>query len=300
MTEKPTLLVIGGEINQQSPLLLHLQSELNIVYAANADQVIDITSDREPLDLVLIDIVSLGEKAYETCMWLKTDTDVKDVPIMVLGEKEEDISRWLGAGAVDLLCRSTPVGLAAARIKSQLELKYKTNLLVDLASLDGLTTLINKQRLDDYLDIEWCRSLREFYPLSLVKIDIDSFTAYNDYYGIGNGDDALKRIARALMVNCSRAGDMLSRYGADEFVVLLPAIELDNALIVAERMVSAVSALTIDHELSAFGGRLTISAGVATIEPSRDKRCQDMFDEAEEMLYRAQQSGGNQAQGISI
>ena len=137
------------------------------------------------------------------------------------------------------------MSLAAARIKTQLELKYKTGVLQDVASLDGLTALANKPRLDEYLGIEWRRSLREFYPLSLIKIDIDFFTAFNDHHGLGNGDDVLKRVARALMVNCSRAGDMLSRYSNDEFFVLLPAIELDSALTVAERMVEAVADLIL-------------------------------------------------------
>ena len=300
MSDKFSLLVVGDELNRDSPLLVHLQEELHIVFAVDADQVIDVTSDCEPLDLVLLDIASLGDKAFETCMWLKTDHELKDVPIMVLGEREQDVARWLNAGAIDYLCLSTPVGLAAARIKSQLELKYKTDLLTDIASLDALTTLANKPRLDEYLDIEWRRSLREFYPLSMIKIDIDFFTAYNDHYGIGSGDDVLKRVARRLQVNSGRAGDMVARYGADDFIVLLPAIELNSALIVAERMVEAVRELAIAHEQSDAADIITISAGIATIEPSRDKRYQDLFDEAEEMLYRAQQSGGDQAQGISL
>ncbi len=300
MSDNPTLLVISDDLNEESPLLLYLQQELQIVFASNADQVIDVTSDCEPLDLVLLDITSLGEKAFETCMWLKTDNEVKDVPIIVLGEQEQDVSRWLSSGAVDYLCLSTPVGLAAARIKSQLELKYKTDLLMDVASLDALTTLPNKQRLNEYLDIEWRRSLREFYPLSLITVDIDSFTAYNDHYGIGSGDDVLKRVARSLQSSSERAGDMVSRYGADGFVILLPAIELNSALTVAERMVEAVRALSIAHDLSDVAKTITVSVGVVTIEPSQDKRYQDLFDEAEEMLYRAQQNGGDQAQGIAL
>lgn len=299
MSQKPTLLVIGDSVNRESPLLVYLQQQLDIVFAADGGQVIDVTSDSEPLDLILLDIVGLGDKAYETCMWLKTDDEVKDVPIIAIGEEEIDVSRWLNAGAADYLRLSAPVGLVAARVKSLLDLKHKTDLLKDIASLDGLTTLANKQRLDEYLDIEWRRSLREFYSLALIKIDIDGFTAYNDHYGIGMGDDVLKRIARLLDSHCNRAADMLSRYGADEFMVLLPSTELDSALQLAESMVSGISDLAIDHELAEHE-RITVSAGVATIEPSRDKRYQDLVDEAEDILYRAQQMGGNQAQGISV
>lgn len=299
MSQKPSLLVIGDSFNRESPLLVHLQQQLDIVFAVDGGQVIDVTSDSEPLDLILLDIVGLGDKAYETCMWLKTDEEVKEVPIIAIGEEETDVSRWLNAGAADYLRLSSPVSLVAARIKSLLELKHKTDLLKDIASLDSLTSLVNQERLDDYLDIEWRRSLREFYSLSLIKIDIDGFTAYNDHYGIGMGDDVLKRVARLLGSHCNRAADMLSRYGADEFMLLLPATELDNALFLAENMVRGVSNLAIEHQFAEHE-TITVSAGVATIEPSRDKRHQDLVAEVEDILYRAQQMGGNQAQGISV
>jgi diguanylate cyclase (GGDEF)-like protein len=299
MSDKPSLLVVGQDSSQESVLTGLLLQQLNIVHADNADQVIDITSDNENPDLVLLDAIALGDKAYETCMWLKTDDEVKNIPIMVLGEPEGNIQSWLAAGAVDYISPATLPELALARIKSQLELKYKTGLLAKIASLDELTALVNQHRLDEYLDIEWRRSLREFYPISLIKIDIDFFAAFNDNYGIGSGDEVLKRIARALSENINRAADMISRYSADEFVVLLPSLELENALALAERMVDSVLALDIAHDSSTYN-KVTVSAGVATIEPSRDKRGQDLFDEVEEMLFQAQQSGGNQAMGIVL
>ena len=181
-----------------------------------------------------------------------------------------------------------------------LDLQHKTRLLGDIASLDPLTTLASKERLDEYLDIEWRRSLREFYPLSLISLDIDLFTAYNDQNGLGSGDEALRRIARAIEGTSNRAADMVSRYQGDQFVVLLPTLELENALLVAEKMVAAVEELEIPNEASTVSDVITVSAGVATIEPSRDKRYEDLLDEAQEMLYRSQQDGGNQAQGVSL
>lgn len=300
MPDRPTVLVIASVENRESELLVALQTQLKLVFAANADQVIEITSNNEPLNLMLVDIGGMDDAAYETCMWLKTDQETKDVPILVIGDSEEDFNRWLSAGVLDYIRVSTPPELALVRIKSQLQLKYKTDLLTDIASLDGLTAVANKHRLEEYLDIEWRRSLREFYPLSLIKLDIDLFAPFNDHNGIGMGDEALRRIAKELQNNCLRAADMVSRYGPDEFIVLLPAIELESALMLAEKMVNAVQNLGIPHQLSKIAEQLTVSAGVVMIEPSRDKRYQDAFDELDEMLNRAQQKGGNQAQGIAI
>lgn len=298
MADKPTVIVIG-EMQPQSPLYQQLNADVNFVFADSADDVIDLTSDNESIDVVLVVAASFGEKAYETCMWLKTDNEVKQLPIIVLDHGDAAAAQWLSAGAIDCVDQSGNPVLLLARIKSCYELKRKTDLLADIASLDALTSLADKRRLDEYLDIEWRRSLREYYPLSMIKLDIDGFTAFNDQYGIGIGDDVMKRIARALEPTINRAADMLSRYSDDEFVALLPSVELDNALIIAEKMVEAVRDLDIQHDM-ANAGILTISAGVATIEPSRDKRYQDLLDEVEEMLGRAQQMGGDQAQGIAV
>lgn len=300
MSDKATLLVVGADAVLSSPLLAHIGQALTLVHASNADQVIDVTSDNESIDLVLLDVDSLGDSSYQTCMWLKTDNETKHIPILILGSEGVDVSQWIKTGAVDVFYPTTAIDLVDVRIKTLLDLNHKTHLLTEIASLDPLTSLASKQRFDEYLDIEWRRSLREFYPLSLIKIDIDQFTAFNDRYGLGSGDEALKRIARLLEKISNRAADMISRYSSDEFVILLPTIELENSLLMAERMVEAIEELAIAHDGSTVADVVTASVGVATIEPSRDKRYLDLFDEAQEMMYRAQQEGGNQVHGVSI
>lgn len=295
-----TVLIVGRDQRGSSKLQQLMDHQMNLIYAAGADQVVDIISAGETVDLVLLDIDSLNGKALDSCMWLKTNTATRLIPVVGLGDENQDISRWLNAGINDFVFQSTSPVLSLARIKSELELKFKTDLLADIASLDGLTTLCNRQRMEEYLDIEWRRSLREYYPLSLMKIDIDSFAAFNDRYGVGCGDECLKRIARVIKSNCLRAADMVARYGGDEFMVLLPGIELDNALLVAQNVVSAVASLAIENEQSDVSDVVTISVGLATIEPSRDGRFQDLIDEVEEELSGAQLAGGNQAQGIAI
>lgn len=299
-SDTPTLLVIGSKVVLDSPLCRHLQSSLTLAHASNADQVIDVTTENEGIDLLLMDVGSIGDSAHETCLWLKTDHETRHMPIVVMLGDSQDAAKWLHMGAVDVITQGSSVEVVERHLNTLLELQHKTRLLTDIASLDPLTALASKQRLDEYLDIEWRRSLREFYHLSLISIDIDLFTAYNDQNGLASGDDALKRIARVLDSSSNRAADMVSRYQNDQFMVLLPALELENALHVAERMVEAVAALGIPHPTSTVADVLTVSAGVATIEPSRDKRYQDLMDEAQEMLYRSQHDGGNQTQGVSL
>ena len=298
MPNKSSVLVIG-EVNPHADLYLHLATEVSLVFAAGADEVIELTSDNEPVGAILVSSAGLGARVAETCHWLKTDNEVKHLPIAVIEEDESRAAEWMAAGASDCLNPHSNAALLVARLRLLLELQHKTELLADIASLDALTSLPDRRRMDEYLDIEWRRSLREFYPLSMIIIDVDGFADFNNGHGIGGGDEALKQIARALEATVNRAADMLSRYGEDEFLALLPGVELDSALLIAERMVEAVRSLGIANAHGATGF-LTVSAGVATIEPSRDKRYQDLQAEAEEMLVRCRRGGGDQAQGIEV
>lgn len=298
MADLPITLVVGASNPSIDPLL-SLSQEMTLLFAQSADEVIELTSDNEAIDLCVVSAVDTGQ-AKDLCAWLKTDSEMKSLPMVVLGSGNmEPPQYWLRAGAIDFLDYDTDPQLLAVRLKSYAELKHKNDLLSQIASLDSLTSLPDRRRLDEYLDIEWRRSLREYYPLSLIKLDLDLFGAFNQEYGLGRGDEVLRRVARALEASFNRAADMLSRYDGDEFVALLPSLELDSALILAEKMVDVVSGLGFENS-AADGGILTASAGVATIEPSRDKRFQDLLDETAEMLSRAQQAGGDQAQGIAI
>ncbi len=300
MLNHPTVLIIGNDQAIHSSQCQPLEQRYRIVHALDADQVIDITTD-DSVDIVIVDSVSLGQgSALDICIWLKTDNDTRQLPVVVLGPDTQNVQTWLNAGVLDYVFSSMPAALLDLKVSTLLELQHKSGLLSSIAGLDPLTAVADQQRLNEYLDIEWRRSLREYYPISLIKFDIDVFAAYNDGYGINAGDDALKQIARTLESHSQRAGDMVSRYGPDEFIVLLPSTELESALAVAERMINAVSELSIEHSSSHLADILTMTAGVVTIEPSRDKRLQDLFDEVEEVLVRAQQEGGNQAMGVAI
>lgn len=297
MANKPITLVIGEPDHMASPYSF-LSHDMALLFANTADEVIELTSDNEPVDLCVISAVDV-DKARELCRWMKTDDEVKHLPLAVIGNGEGDAQEWLRAGAIDYLDRNGDPELLSARLKTYSQLKHKNDLLARIASLDSLTSLPNKRRMEEYLDIEWRRSLREYYPLSLIKLDLDQFTAFNDQYGVGCGDEALRKIARVLEATINRAADMLSRYSGDEFVALLPSLEIDSALLLAEKMVDAIRDLGIENE-SSDSQILTASVGVAMIEPTQDNRYQDLLDEAAEMLSRAQQMGGDQAQGIAV
>ena len=300
MVSKATILVLGQKTVLQELLFVDLQRQLTVLRASDENQMIDKTFGNKRVDCIIVDIHSVGCGPDDVFQWLKKDSATKNIPIIALGDAEDDIDLWLQAGAVDFMFKSIPASIVAARVKILRDVTIKTQLLIDVASLDALTSVANSRRLDEYLDVEWRRSLREYYPLSLIRIDIDSFAVFNDQFGIGAGDDMLKQVAELLDSLTNRAADMVSRYDGDEFFILLPGTELNNALLLATRMMAGIALLGTPIGNDDNAGLLSASAGVATIEPSADKHRQSLVDEAGDMLERARQRGGNQVEGVAI
>ena len=108
-----------------------------------------------------------------------------------------------------------------------------------------LTGLANRRRFDQYLATEWRRSMRDRQPLSLLMLDADKFKAYNDTYGHQRGDNCLKQIAEACMDVVSRPGDLVARFGGEEFVVVLPNTESNGAMHCGQRNLRGVCAAAV-------------------------------------------------------
>ena len=164
--------------------------------------------------------------------------------------------------------------------------------LAHLATTDALTNLANRRRLDEAIDTEWRRAIREGSALTLVMIDADNFKAYNDYYGHPAGDTLLKAFARCIESSISRPGDLAARYGGEEFAVLLPATGMDGGYTIAETIRTAVTGLAQPHPPSPLGVA-TVSIGVASIVPVFGQASILLLTAADAALYRAKADGKN-------
>ncbi len=163
--------------------------------------------------------------------------------------------------------------MVRARVHTHLTLKRQTDVLKRLVFIDALTHAFNRRYFDERLAEEWGRAQRTGRPLGLILIDVDYFKQFNDVNGHQRGDDALRQVAQALKETILRPGDVVCRYGGEEFACLLPDTDLDGALQVAQRMKLAVRALAIGHPASAVAEVLTISVGVAVCTPELPGRC---------------------------
>lgn len=173
------------------------------------------------------------------------------------------------------------------------KLKEANGKLHELSTKDGLTRVWNRRSFDQRIEIEWNRALRSSSPLSLILLDIDFFKAYNDTYGHLVGDDCLKEVATAISDSVKRSGDMVFRYGGEEFCIILPETDSAGAEFVAENIRKAIENLNIPHSGSQISDVVTISLGTNTIIPTIDKTIVHFIDNADKALYRAKQEGRN-------
>jgi diguanylate cyclase (GGDEF)-like protein/PAS domain S-box-containing protein len=166
------------------------------------------------------------------------------------------------------------------------------NAVEALAVTDELTGLANRRRFDQYLANEWRRSTRDHEPLSLLMLDVDRFKAYNDTYGHQRGDSCLRQVAEACLDVVSRPGDLVARFGGEEFVVVLPNTQDEGALHVAQDICAALRSRRLPH-VGNPAGIVTISAGCATLVPRFGKHAPELVEMADQALYRAKHNGRN-------
>jgi len=163
--------------------------------------------------------------------------------------------------------------------------------LQDLSFKDSLTGIANRRRFDALMADEWKAARRDQRPLSVLMIDIDFFKSYNDHYGHIQGDECLRRVAKALGAGALRPRDFLARYGGEEFVLVLPDTDHPGAERVAARCRQALLAEQIPHANSAVSPLVTVSIGVGTKIPRVDDPVLPFIEQVDRALYRAKEAG---------
>lgn len=161
-----------------------------------------------------------------------------------------------------------------------------------LARTDVLTHLYNRRYFFELAVREFSAAVRYQRSLTLILFDVDGFKTANDTFGHGLGDTILTRISHTAKLQV-REVDILARYGGDEFTVLLPETNAEQAMLIAERIRTSVE--TIDIECGETTISVTVSLGVAEIDLEQDQSIEDVIRRADQALYKAKQSGRNHA-----
>ena len=186
--------------------------------------------------------------------------------------------------------RASVVGLEQRVQERTVELSEANRRLMEQSTVDPLTMLRNRRFFDEALSAEWARSLRNGSSLAIAVVDVDKFKGINDAYGHQVGDACLVRVAEALAAAARRPSDVVTRYGGDEFVLLLPEVDAAGAERVLENVRAKVERLRLDDDASLS---VTISAGVAAIVPRASESPQELIRRADRALYEAKSSGRN-------
>jgi diguanylate cyclase (GGDEF)-like protein len=189
------------------------------------------------------------------------------------------------------------------RKRVQQELEETNRTLVHYAQNDHLTGLANRRHVDEVLAEEVHRAMRADHPLSVLMLDVDQFKKYNDHYGHLRGDECLRAVAGVLRKSLHRQGDLVGRYGGEEFVVIMPGTDAIGALRVSGGILHAIQALNIPHAQSKYG-KITLSIGAATLEcipyiQGVEEHCDALLQAADRALYTAKLSGRNTVYGMS-
>jgi diguanylate cyclase (GGDEF)-like protein len=240
--------------------------------------------DRQKVQAIVLNLQSGRESVMIECRVRKWSGEYLWVEARLLVVR--DMKTGAPSGVLNI------VRDVSQRKLSEQQLREAYNTVEALAVTDALTGLPNRRRFDQDLANEWRRSMRDCQPLSLLMLDVDRFKAYNDTYGHQRGDSCLKQVAEACLDVVSRPGDLVARFGGEEFVVILPNTEDEGARHVADKICEALRSRRLPHSGNA-PGIVTISAGCTTLVPCFGKHSSDLIEMADQALYRAKYSGRN-------
>jgi len=309
--------ILCVEDNFENKVLLRrvLEAEgYNVIEASNGMEGFKLARQEEP-DLILMDLGLPMMNGHEAATKIKGTKGLENVVVIALSGQvmKGDRERSLIAGCdgyiptpidVDRLPRQLEEFLHGKRerINSMEEREYLqeyTRLLVDrleerigISLTDELTGICNRRGFNLRLDEELSRAGRYNFGLALIMIDIDDFKQVNDHYGHLAGDLVLRELAQLFRVE-KRKHELLSRYGGEEFIIILAEEDGPGAFVVAERLREKVQ----DHIFISYGHpiKITVSSGISYFLPNEPLGREYLICRADEALYKAKKGGKNRS-----
>lgn len=298
--QKQTVLVVDDSRTNIVALADLLRDEWKVRVATSGKEAVRIAFSKEKPDIILLDIMMPDMDGYEVIKQLKGAPETKDIPVIFVTAMNQvkDEEYGLSLGAIDYITKPISPPIVKARLRNHLELKNYRDLLMENSMSDGLTGVPNRRRFDETLKVEWKRALRYKAPMTLIMADIDHFKLYNDHYGHLAGDDCLKQVAKILSEGLKRPADLLARWGGEEFACLLPETDNEHGCEMANSLLELIRKEKIKHEHSTLGDILTISLGVATLIPNKDKNPEELIKLSDAALYKAKDNGRDRVFGF--
>lgn len=291
LRQSKILIVDDQPINIQT--LYSILTDDYVVLAATSGEDALLVCKENPPDLILLDVVMPEMTGLELCQRLKAESNTRDIPVIFVtsfNQQDEEDECWR-SGGIDFITKPVNPMTVKNRVKAHLTLKIQKDMLLKLVYVDGLTGVFNRRYFDTHLEKLSNESIRSQRDSALIMVDIDFFKLFNDNYGHIAGDETLRQVAKIIKNALTRPSDFVSRYGGEEFVVVLPDTNKQGAERVAERIRKAVFEQSMEHMLSPHAV-ITVSLGVATYFQSQ-KNKRSLIKEADMHLYEAKSAGRN-------
>lgn len=323
-TPHPVVLLVDDQamVAEAIRRMLVEESDIEFHYCQEPVKAVGKANEIRPT-IILQDLVMPDVDGYTLLKFYRGNPATSGTPVIILSSREDpkDKRQAFENGANDYLVKLPDRIELIARIRahsksyllqlqrdeayremqklqeqlteSHKKLEENNAILQRLSTMDGLTGIANRRHFDETLMLQWRIGLREKKTLSIIMMDIDFFKKYNDGYGHQGGDDCLKAVAKALSTSLHRPGDFIARYGGEEFVVILPNTDAKGAAEVAEHLRANVQAANIPHAYSAVANHVSVSLGVAAMQPDETAKPADLLARADAALYKSKEQGRN-------
>lgn len=297
LSNKPRILIVDDDKINQRLLQGLLADDYTIEKAEGGCQALTMIGANSP-DLILLDVMMPQMDGFQVIRELKNNEMTQNIPVIFITALNSvtNEEEGLKLGAVDYIKKPFIPSIVKARVRNILTMVRHRKLLETLAHIDGLTEIPNRRYFDLALHREWHRALRYNSCISVAIADVDYFKQFNDNYGHASGDRVLIALSKEIRRNLKRPYDLVSRYGGEEFGIILPKTSLNKAFQFCNTIRSAIQQLKIVHEFSSVSENITISIGGATMIPSKNTEPSAIVEKADSCLYEAKNSGRNKVE----
>lgn len=288
---QPVLLLIDDSPSIHRLLGFKLKKEgLEFVTAFSGPEGLEMAR-RSPPSLILLDLNMPDVDGFKVLRELKNDPVTIQIPVIVLSGSTEAAEkvRAFDLGAMDYVCKPFDVHELRARINSALRIHRLMEMLARRAQIDGLTGLWNRSYFDDRLAAELANCARTKSQLALALCDLDDFKKLNDRFGHPAGDSVLEGFADVLS-STLRSYDIACRYGGEEFAIILPDSNLEQAQAVCERVRVALEEKRWPNYPDV---RVTASFGLTTGGLNGVNEPSAWLEAADQALYQSKSGGRN-------
>lgn len=294
------ILLVDDRASSAERLSAWLGADYEVECETDPQQALFRLAEQEPFELVIVNLSLERFDALRLCSQLRSLERTRHLPILVVADAEDNarVLRGFDLGVNDYLMRPVDRNELTARARTQIRRHRYTNRLRDsfqhsmeLAVTDPLTGLHNRRYMEGHLRLLCEQAAQGRDELALLLIDIDYFKAVNDTYGHEAGDDVLREFGERLRRNM-RGIDLVSRYGGEEFVVVMPGSDLTMAYAVAERLRARIAGEPFPIRDGQRAINVTISVGVAGTEAA-DEGPDALIRRADQALYDAKRDGRN-------